>query len=722
MKPIFGSGNSSPLSGRVQGGGNPSPHTRQDGGIIPTRIVTGITVLCLALVLLPVQTQAQSKEQGIRLYKEALHLHKEAQSGEDLKKAVEKYENALGIFEKMSLKKGVGAAANRLAQIWFSLGQYDKAVTCYEKALALFREMKDPRGEGIALNNLGNVFKGRGAYDKAVTYYEKSLPIRRKLKDRRGEGQTLNNLGAVFADWGGYDKAVSYYEESLAIKRELKDLRGEGKTLNNLGAVFAAWGQYDKAISYYEKSLAIFRELKDRLGEGKTLCNVGVVYAHRGERNRAKETIEAGLADWAESKISTKWPKDLIANLYLDEGDLRKAEPIVSNAGYWSTRGRFYLLQSDFEKAKTHYDKLRESAEKNRNADDLFAAYTGLGLSYEGMKNNQKASKYFRKAVAFTEELRTSLTASEREKFFDVTIGGFLRTVPYEGLARVLMHLKKARDALKTSEFTRARVFAESISKRAKGTTFNVPQSVLTADKELNDRLAALKKQRQTAYEKNNKLQIETLEPQINQLTTQREAHIMMLREKYPLFAATTYPEPMDISETALKPEEWVLAYDVTDPGLIVYLTHGKGLKKAIYKHIPRKEIDELVRRFREPLTLRSGDNPTEKLRSFDFKAGKKLTDILLADMLAALPPTAPIIIVVDHSLGALPFEMLVLNEEGSVTTDQGLLRVIGAKFFGDRNPVSYTQSITALTLARTYGKEKQSGRSSSPWQIQSSA
>jgi len=30
-----------------------------------------------------------------------------------------------------------------------------------------------------------------------------------------------------------------------------------------------------------------------------------------------------------------------------------------------------------------------------------------------------------------------------------------------------------------------------------------------------------------------------------------------------------------------------------------------------------------------------------------------------------------------------------------------------GAEFFGDRNPISYYQSITALTLARTLGKQK---------------
>ncbi|MGO9117305.1 MAG: hypothetical protein ACLQPD_06790 [Desulfomonilaceae bacterium] len=80
-----------------------------------------------------------------------------------------------------------------------------------------------------------------------------------------------------------------------------------------------------------------------------------------------------------------------------------------------------------------------------------------------------------------------------------------------------------------------------------------------------------------------------------------------MLREKYPPFAATKYLQPMDLSQNALKDDEWVISYDVSDPGLLIYLTKGKTLVNAWFKPVPRKEIDELARRFREPLEIREG-------------------------------------------------------------------------------------------------------------------
>ncbi len=66
----------------------------------------------------------------------------------------------------------------------------------------------------------------------------------------------------------------------------------------------------------------------------------------------------------------------------------------------------------------------------------------------------------------------------------------------------------------------------------------------------------------------------------------------------------------MDLERTSLGDDEWVLAYHVTDPGLIVYVTKGKQLVKALFKPVPRKEIDSLVSKFREPLEMNPKDGP----------------------------------------------------------------------------------------------------------------
>jgi tetratricopeptide (TPR) repeat protein len=688
---------------------------------------------------------AQSKEDAIPLLREAYALQENPQSHADLKRAEEKflqaiaiyqrvgerenlgivynsvgliyddwgqYDKAVGYYEKslaikreLKDRKGEGATLTNLGIVYKEWGQYDKAVEYYEKSLAICRELKDRKGEYSNLNNLGNVYQNWGQYDKAVEYYEKSLAICRELKDRKVEGTTLTNLGAVYSDWGQYDDAVGYYEKSLAIKRELKDRKGEGNSLNNLGNVYSDWGQYDKAVDYYEKSRAIKSELKDRKGEGQTILNLGRVFQHLGEHEKALENFQKGLAIYTEIKVPSRWPKALIAGSYMDTGDLAKAEPLLREANYNSDWGRFYLLKSDYPKAKEYYGKILTSAEENRNAVNLFTAYTGMGVTCEGLKDDSSAATYYEKAVKHTEEIRSSLSAAEREKFFDVRINGFYRTAPYEGHARVQMRLNKPNEAFKTTEYTRARVFAEAMTRLSAGKNLAVPTEIVKQDDSLNNELASLKKNLQKAYEKNNTLVIQSLEPQVKQMEGKLQAHIKMLKEKYPLFAATKYPQPMDLSQTALKDNEWVISYDVTDPGILIYLTKGTSLVSAWFKPVPRKEIDDLARKFREPLEIKEGRKIGDQLKEFDFVSGKKLADILLSDVLRLLPKGAPVIILPGGSLGIVPFEMLVLNDGGRVATDKPLPYVVGADFFGDRYPVSYCQSITAFTLARNHPK-----------------
>ena len=623
-------------------------------------------------------------------------------------KAVEYYERSLAIFRKLGNPGGEGAALSNLGLVYTDWRQYSKAVEYFEKSLAIKTKSGDVRGEGITLGNLGNVCADSGQYSRAVEYYEKSLEIAGKLADLGGRGAALNNLGNVYADWGQYSKAVEYYEKSLEIARKLGDVRGEGATLNNVGLVHAAWGQTLKAVEYYERSLAIKTKLGDVRGQGTTLMNLGSVYVQRGEYEKALANFQTGLTKSEEIGVPPGWPKKLMGDLYLDMGDAEKAEPLLTEAGHNSSLGRLHLVKSDYQGARDYYEKLLQSAERNRDVGDLFTAYTGLGTAYEGLGDNKKAEEYFLKAVNLTEDLRSSLPKAQRETFFDVRINGFLRTAPYDGLARVRVRMNRPLEAFKDSEHTKSRIFAEAMSKWSESTSFDIPADVLTKDRELNDQLAALKKERQEAYEKSNQEVLSVIEPQVMEREHEFEVHVKMLRDRYPLFAATKYPQPMDMDQIALKPNEWVLAYHVTDPGIIIYLTRGKEIVKALFKPIPRDNLDNLVLTFRKPLEIVPGrDNFDEKLKSFDLASGKKLSDLLLSDVLESLPNHVPVLVVPDDSLGVLPFEMLVLNEKGTIKTDKDLPYVSGAEFFGDRNLISYSQSVTALTLSRIHAKAK---------------
>ncbi len=619
-----------------------------------------IVVLLAALALLPAPGLCQSEADGIQLFREAFALYNKAQSPADTQRAMDKYEQALRIFERAGFKKGIGWVVNNMACI------------CQES----------------------------GKYDRAMELYEKSLDICLGLKDRAGEGRTLNNMANVYLPWGKYDEALELYEKSLTISRELKDRAKEGGTLNNMGLVYTEWGKYDKAMELYEESLAIRRELKDKVGEGRTLINIGEVLQYRGEHDKAREYFQQGLAIWTDIKVPTRWPKALIADTYMDTGDLAKAEPLVRDSNYSKSWARFYLLKRDFAKAGQQYEKILSSGKKNRNVENLLTGHTGLGKVSEAQEEYEKAAEHYEKAMQLVEEMRSSLVPAQRVNFFAVRVNGFLRSEPAAGLTRVRMKLGKDMASIDASELTRARAFADGLAQRsAKG----VPDSVLKEEEQLVIRIAVLKKNRSNTPEQTKPDVYDNLTRQINAVEKEHKEFVEMLRKKYPSYAAVKYPQPVRPKNSALKPEECVVLFDVSGEGVCVKLIRGKKTVQSFYTDWPGADLQAKVRRFR-----RAFDDL--KPREFDPALGQMLYQRLLLPVLVQVPDGTPLIIIPQGVLSILSFEALVVNGTATWTSGPNGDYPTGITYLGDKHPISYYQSINALHLARTIEAKKPTG------------
>ena len=167
-------------------------------------------------------------------------------------------------------------------------------------------------------------------------------------------------------------------------------------------------GSIQQGMEYYEKFLEISRKIGDVKGEGMTLNNLGNVYEHRGELKEALKTTNKAFHHERSECLRVRRPT--IWQICIWGWGRLRAEPFVKKSNTNASWGKLRLLQKDYPSAKTSYESLLKSAEQNRKADNLFIAYTGLGLSSEGMKEDEKATEYYRKAVDLTEELRSSLT------------------------------------------------------------------------------------------------------------------------------------------------------------------------------------------------------------------------------------------------------------------------------------------------------------------------
>ena len=511
----------------------------------------------------------------------------------------------------------------------------------------------------------------------------------------------------MYKDLGQYTKSLEYLEQSLQIQKKIGDVKGEGYTLNNIGEVYGSLGQYTKALEYYVQSLQIKRKIGDVNAEGLTLSNMGQLYALTGKTEDALNAMRQALEISEKLGTPTSERKDAIANLYLDVGDFTQAENLLKQKGKNLSLGRLALLKSDYPTAAKYYEIAVNSGEKTGNADVLFTSYTGLAKAYEGMKNYPKAEEYYEKAMNQVEGIRFGLLPSERKNFFEVKTGGFTRSDPAKGLARVRMKLNHPDASIAPSELTKARSFADHLSQtNAIGAT-NIPSSLMDKEQSYVNQLAALKKDLGDTDAEKEPDKFKNLSKSVKEAKDELNSFVDTLWKDYPAYAAVKYPRPPGLKDSALRPEEYAVILDVSTEGVGVILIRDKAVSKAFYLDLKLSDLERDVMKFREPFEK-------FRLKDYDPELAKSLYDKLLRPALVDVPKGAPLTIIPDGILAMLPFEALVTG--GKPTWEKvdkewpDILKdyPAGLIFLGDEHPIGYYQSVTALTLVRTIGnKEK---------------
>jgi len=432
---------------------------------------------------------------------------------------------------------------------------------------------------------------------------------------------------------------------------------------SHIGQVCFSFANYDDALKYYQKAL----EIKTKIG-----------------------SPTAGI-------------KSLIAWTYMEKGDLGKAEELLKDVKLNWSSGKLHLLKLDYDKARINYEKLRVSAEKSGNVENLFTAYTGLGKVYEGLEDYQSAEEYYDKGMKLSEEMRSRLLPAERKNFFEVKVWGFERSEPAKGLTRVRMKLNRAAESIDSSEVTRARAFSDGIAQQSERGVAGVPEDVLEKEKDLIAKNASLKTELGKVEKDKNPEAYSNITKEVEIAETELNSHIEMLWNKHKAYAAVKHPRPVTLKESSLRPDEYVVIFDVSGEGVGIKLIKGKAIAETYYKRWKQDDLEKAIRRFREPFEQAN-------LRKFDPELAESLYKGLLARVLMDVPKGSPIIIVPDGILATLPFEALVTGGKAAWQESQWGWRPAGLTYLGDVYPISYYQSITALTLARAMRQKSQPG------------
>jgi len=201
----------------------------------------------------------------------------------DYPAALEHFNRAQAIHEKLGDKSGVASATINSGHVLIDTGDYSAALEHYRRAQTLVEELEDPSGIAIVLGSFGVVYNATGDYDAALEHYRLALAIHEELAERGGIAKLTLNIGTVYFNIGDYPAALENYRRALALFEELGRQRHVASVIGNIGSVYVTTSEYPLALEHYHRALAIHEVLNNRSGVITTTCNIGSTYLSTGD-------------------------------------------------------------------------------------------------------------------------------------------------------------------------------------------------------------------------------------------------------------------------------------------------------------------------------------------------------------------------------------------------------------------------------------------------------
>ncbi len=182
----------------------------------------------------------------------------------------ERYEVKIEDLREATTKDRNRIAARRLyleaEKLRIGRTELRKALEKYEEALSLFRADGDFAGEALTLTDMGSAYRHLGENSTAIDYYNQAMARWQTVGNLGGEAFTLNYIGVIYRDSGEKQKAVVYYREALRRFRAVGGRSGEAEALFNIGVYEKERGDLISALSYCEAALDIIESLRANFG------------------------------------------------------------------------------------------------------------------------------------------------------------------------------------------------------------------------------------------------------------------------------------------------------------------------------------------------------------------------------------------------------------------------------------------------------------------------
>ena len=196
---------------------------------------------------------------------------------------------AIGYYESISDRDGLGNAFCGLGIVHGSLKDYQQALDYFERALTESEAAGNQKRTANCIGNIGSVHHYLENYDKAEAFFHKALEIHAELNDQNGIANMLNGLAGVKVYQSKFDEAIQYLDRFMIIVNSVENHHGIATGIMNYGILHYKKTDYRQAISFLEKAMHHADSFKVRSVKFDIHKNLADVYTDMGKSEKALE-------------------------------------------------------------------------------------------------------------------------------------------------------------------------------------------------------------------------------------------------------------------------------------------------------------------------------------------------------------------------------------------------------------------------------------------------
>jgi|GEM_PF-1642716 len=213
------------------------------------------------------------------------------QKEENFLKALDYYKYALKYADTCGNPNEKGIAYENIADIYYSVNEYEKALPSYLEAIQQFYLASKTENIIDILDDISNIYLDLKMYSNAL----KSLQISRQYyfnNPKKYQTQLMSNslnIGVVYGQQGNLDSSLYFFKNALSDAKNEDTTIEYGGILNNIGAIYSKMEKNDTALKYYNEAYLLFQRIKNKKGIGISLANIAYLDQKDGNYSQAIE-------------------------------------------------------------------------------------------------------------------------------------------------------------------------------------------------------------------------------------------------------------------------------------------------------------------------------------------------------------------------------------------------------------------------------------------------